>query len=158
MVNAIAVLQGAAAAVFGYVSFHQCGPNDSTAIFANLTGVPPGKHGLHVHQYGDLTNGCDSLGGHYNPFNHTHGGPTDKIRHVGDFGNVEVGEDGTAIFKLNMENVNLLGPHSIIGRGVVLHSGEDDLGQGDSPDSKTTGNAGTRLACGVIGFPSETTN
>ena len=57
MVNAIAVLQGAAAAVFGYVSFQQCGPNDSTAIFANLTGVPPGKHGLHVHQYGDLTNG-----------------------------------------------------------------------------------------------------
>ena len=57
MVNAIAVLQGAAAAVFGYVSFHQCGPNDSTAIFANLTGVPAGKHGLHIHQYGDLSNG-----------------------------------------------------------------------------------------------------
>ncbi|KAI8138546.1 Copper/Zinc superoxide dismutase [Fennellomyces sp. T-0311] len=153
MVNAIAVLQGAAAAVFGYVSFHQCAPGETTTILANLTGVPAGKHGLHVHQFGDLSNGCDSLGGHYNPFNKTHGGPDDEIRHVGDFGNVEVDESGNAIFRLNMDNVNLIGPHSILGRGVVLHAGEDDLGRGDSPDSKTTGNAGARLACGVIGFP-----
>ncbi|KAL1930194.1 hypothetical protein VTP01DRAFT_1348 [Rhizomucor pusillus] len=152
MVNAFAVLQSATAAILGYVSITQL-PGDcgKAVIHANLTGVSPGRHGFHIHQYGDLSNGCDSLGGHYNPFNRTHGAPTDQNRHVGDFGNIEVGEDGTANFTLTLDKVYLEGPYSVLGRGIVLHNGTDDLGKGGNPTSLENGNAGSRLACGVLG-------
>ena len=58
--------------------------------------MTPGLHGFHIHQYGNLTQGCTTAGPHYNPFNMEHGGPDMEIRHVGDLGNVEAKEDGTA--------------------------------------------------------------
>jgi Cu-Zn family superoxide dismutase len=138
--------------VTGTITFTQNSLHEGTNIYANISGLATGtKHGLHIHQYGDLTNGCTSFGAHYNPFNKTHGSPFSKVRHVGDFGNIEQDTQGNAILNYTLPSVQLGGPFSVIGRGVVLHAGEDDLGLGDSPLSNTTGNAGDRLACAVIG-------
>ncbi|KAG2215985.1 hypothetical protein INT46_007045 [Mucor plumbeus] len=150
--NAIAYITGSNPVITGSVTFTQTGPRGETQIFANITGLTEGKHGLHVHELGDLSNGCTSLGAHYNPFNHTHGGTEGENRHAGDFGNIIANADGTATLNLTIDTVHLGGPFSVIGRGIVLHSGEDDLGLGGSPLSNTTGNSGDRWACGVIGY------
>ena len=56
---------------------------------ATIWGLVKGFHGFHIHQYGNLENGCTSAGGHYNPFGKKHGGPEMQERHVGDMGNIE---------------------------------------------------------------------
>lgn len=81
-----------------------------------------------------------------------HGHPNDSVRHVGDLGNVRFGEQGTANIDFVDSQIALRGPHSIIGRAVVLHEKADDFGRSDHPDSRKTGNAGGRVACGVIGI------
>ncbi len=90
--------------------------------------------------------------GHFNPFGKTHGAPEDVERHVGDFGNIVANEQGIAALTFTDKVASLFGAHSIIGRTVVCHEKEDDLGRGGHEQSKTTGNAGGRLACGVIGI------
>lgn len=93
-----------------------------------------------------------TAGGHYNPQGKTHGGPTDDVRHVGDLGNVSVDTDGTCKYEIQDKLIMLYGETTVIGRSVVVHANEDDLGKGGHADSLTTGNAGARLACGVIGL------
>ncbi|CAJ0903623.1 8637_t:CDS:2, partial [Entrophospora sp. SA101] len=73
-----------------------------------------------------------------------------KNRHVGDLGNVLVGPDGTVKDSFSDELIKLIGERSVIGRTVVVHADPDDLGKGGVELSLTTGNAGARLACGVI--------
>ncbi|KAI9486514.1 MAG: superoxide dismutase [Benjaminiella poitrasii] len=153
-IKAIAFLNNTSAGVIGSVTFTQLSHDSPTEVFANISGLPQGDHGLHVHQYGDLSNGCTSFGAHYNPFNKTHGSPTDKNRHVGDFGNIVADANGHATLNLTIPTLRLNGPYSIIGRGIVVHTGKDDLGLGGTPLSNTTGNAGDRLACAVIGYAS----
>jgi len=121
-------------------------------IKGEISGLAPGDHGFHVHEFGDNTNGCTSAGPHFNPFGKTHGAPTDEERHVGDLGNVTAGADGVAAVNITDKLLNLAGLNSIIGRTMVVHEGVDDLGRGGVELSKTTGNAGGRLACGVIGI------
>mgnify|MGYP002633445028 FL=1 len=75
-----------------------------------------------------------------------------EVRHVGDLGNVTAGEDGVAVYEIEDKHVMLTGETSVIGRSFVVHAGVDDLGEGGHELSKTTGNAGGRLACGVIGL------
>ena len=113
--------------------------------------MKPGLHGFHIHQFGNLKEGCKTAGPHYNPFGTEHGGPDDEIRHVGDLGNVVAGEDGTGKYSRRDQQVTLFGDYSVLGRSFVLHADEDDLGRGGHELSKTTGNAGARIACGVIG-------
>ena len=116
-------------------------------IEAKLTGLPPNsKHAIHIHQYGDLTSkDGKSAGDHYNPMHHPHALPDKKERHAGDFGNLETDENGNADFKLTVDNISLAGRmNPIIGRGIVVHAKADD-------GSQPTGNAGDRLAVGVIG-------
>jgi Cu-Zn family superoxide dismutase len=82
----------------------------------------------------------------------THGAPADKLRMAGDLGNVVADEAGTAAVKIVDSQVQLFGPHSVIGRSLVLYAGEDDQGRGGHENSLTTGNAGPRMASGVIGL------
>ena len=72
--------------------------------------------------------------------------------HVGDLGNVVAGTDGVADFTIIAKRVDLVGEQSVIGRAVVIHSDKDDLGKGGDEESLKTGNAGDRLACGVITY------
>lgn len=107
---------------------------------------------MHIHQFGDNTNGCTSAGPHFNPFSKTHGAPEDDNRHVGDLGNITTDASGVAKGSKKDLLVKLLGANSVVGRSVVVHSGTDDLGKGGNEESLKTGNAGTRPACGVIGL------
>lgn len=116
--------------------------------------MAPGKHGFHVHEFGDNTNGCMSAGPHFNPNKKEHGAPDAAIRHVGDLGNIVADESGKAKVNINDSLISLTGPNSILGRTVVVHADVDDLGLGGHELSKTTGNAGGRIGCGVIGFSS----
>jgi Cu-Zn family superoxide dismutase len=116
-------------------------------VSAKITGLNPNsKHAIHIHQYGDLTSkDGKSAGDHYNPMGHPHALPDKEIRHAGDFGNLEADASGNATLELTVDNLSLAGRLSpIIGRTVVVHAKPDD-------GSQPTGNAGDRIAVGVIG-------
>jgi len=119
-----------------------------TMIVGKITGLEPGAHGFHIHEFGDLSDGCKSAGGHYNPDGVDHGDLDEG--HVGDLGNITANEDGVASFSIVAERVDLTGERSVVGRAIVVHSDVDDLGKGGDEESLKTGNAGDRLACGVI--------
>lgn len=123
-----------------------------TRIYGTISGLKPGHHAFHIHEAGDLTNGCQSACAHYNPFGKKHGGPNDKDRHVGDLGNIMANNKGIALIDITDNLVKLRGKYSVIGRSCIIHNDEDDLGKGGFPDSLTTGHAGGRLVCGVIGY------
>ena len=118
-------------------------------IEGTLDGLSPGLHGLAIHETGDTSEGCVSLGGHYNPKGARHGSPDNsrEERHYGDLGNIMAGEDGRARFRLVDKVVEVW---EVIGRSVVVSAGQDDLGLGSSLSSQTDGNCGPGLACGVI--------
>lgn len=82
----------------------------------------------------------------------THGAPNASNRHVGDLGNIDANAEGVAYVNITDNLIALSGETNIIGRAVVVHAGEDDLGLGENEDSLVTGNAGGRVACGVIGI------
>ncbi|KAL1509356.1 hypothetical protein ABEB36_004110 [Hypothenemus hampei] len=149
MVRAVAVLKSET--VNGTVYFSQEG-SSPVQVSGQLSGLKKGLHGFHIHEFGDNTNGCMSAGPHFNPNEQDHGGPNDDARHVGDLGNVEANAEGLAKFNIIDQHISLSGPNSIIGRTVVVHADPDDLGKGGHELSKTTGNAGGRLACAVIGL------
>nr|KAF6437172.1 copper chaperone for superoxide dismutase [Molossus molossus] len=116
-------------------------------IEGTIDGLEPGPHGLHVHQFGDLTSNCNSCGDHFNPDGTSHGGPQDSERHRGDLGNVHADASGRATFRIEDEQLKVW---DVIGRSLVIDEGEDDLGRGSHPLSRITGNSGKRLACGII--------
>mgnify|MGYP000933053082 FL=1 len=150
--NAISILYpDGGSGVTGVVSFSQDTPTSKTNIIAHVRGLKPNSlHGFHIHEYGDLTEGCKSAGPHFNPHGKEHGGPLDKERHVGDLGNLKTDDKGVAYAAMTDELISLFGENSVIGRSVVVHADQDDLGRGNYPDSKTTGHSGARIACGVI--------
>ncbi|CAG9860717.1 unnamed protein product [Phyllotreta striolata] len=116
-----------------------------------VQGLAPGLHGFHVHDLGNIVGGCTATSGHFNPHKKTHGAPEDSIRHVGDLGNIVADQSGVAKIDIVDNVIALNGQNGIIGRGVVVHEKADDLGKGGNKDSLITGNAGGRVACGVIG-------
>lgn len=117
-----------------------------------VTGLSKGLHGFHVHEFGDNTNGCMSSGPHFNPHKKEHGAPCDENRHLGDLGNLTASGDGPTAVEICDNKITLFGENSIIGRTVVVHADPDDLGKGGHELSKSTGNAGARIGCGVIGI------
>ncbi|XP_067675978.1 superoxide dismutase [Cu-Zn]-like isoform X1 [Haliotis asinina] len=190
-INAVCVLMGA---VQGTIYFSQANPDGSVTVTGTITGLTEGSHGFHVHEFGDTTNGCFSVGSHYNPFGVTHGAPEDENRHAGDLSNIVANADVVAAVRIEDSVISLRGENSIIGRslsevvpsdvrqthltsGTILvggssHGGltstripwdaghrdmlvsgrKDDLGRGGNEGSLKTGNAGSALACCVIGI------
>ncbi|KAK4137098.1 Cu/Zn superoxide dismutase [Trichocladium antarcticum] len=152
MVKAVAVVRGDSK-VSGSVIFEQENESAPTTVTWDITGHDANaKRGMHIHTFGDNTNGCTSAGPHFNPHNKTHGAPTDANRHVGDLGNIETDAQGNSKGSVSDKHIKLIGPESVIGRTVVVHAGTDDLGKGGNEESLKTGNAGPRPACGVIGI------
>ncbi|XP_012277838.1 superoxide dismutase [Cu-Zn], chloroplastic isoform X3 [Orussus abietinus] len=137
--------------VTGEIKFIQSKKNGPVNVVGTIRGLAEGQHGFHVHEKGDLRDGCTSAGAHFNPKNQSHGAPEDEVRHVGDLGNVIANSDGVANVNITDNIISLCGPHNILGRALVVHSQVDDLGKGNHTLSLTTGNAGSRVACGVIG-------
>lgn len=141
----------------GTIELTQESTESNVSIKINLSGFNktdnPTKHGFHVHAEASLGNKCSDAKGHLNLDTTVHGGPTDpqNRRHTGDLGNVEVGTDGN-IKDLVISDwlIALSGDTSVIGKPIVIHEGEDDLGKGSEPDSNTTGHAGGRLGCCLI--------
>jgi len=110
-------------------------------------------HGFHIHEAGDLSDNCMSACSHFNPYNKNHGGPDSKERHVGDLGNIIFNSKGECKMTMEDNQVKLRGiKANVIGRSIVIHSKEDDLGLGKNEDSLKTGNAGSRITCAVIGY------
>lgn len=115
-------------------------------VVVDLKGLTPGKHGFHIHEFGDCSSvDGTSAGGHYNPMSMQHGAPMDHMRHMGDMGNIEANANGIVHMEYVDRSMVLNGEGSIIGRSVVVHANEDDL------KTQPTGNAGARIGCGVIG-------
>src|SRR5262245_31858201 len=121
---------------------------DGVQIHAELTGLAGGKHGFHVHEFGDCSAAdASSAGAHFNPTSQPHAGPDATARHEGDMGNVEADSSGNAKLDYVDHQISLAsGDKSVIGRSVVVHTKADDL------KTQPTGDSGARVACGVIGW------
>jgi Cu-Zn family superoxide dismutase len=143
--KAIAVLHPTAGNnVTGLVTFTKSG--DEVKVVADVAGLTPGKHGFHIHEFGDCSSSDgSSAGGHFNPTHKQHGAPDASDRHAGDLGNIEADASGKAHLEWSDKVMKLSGADSIVGRAVIVHEKVDDL------KTQPTGNAGGRLACGVIG-------
>lgn len=144
--KAIAVLQPTKGnAVRGTVTYEAV--ENGVRVVADITGLTPGKHGFHIHEFGDCSaDDASSAGGHFNPASSSHGAPTADQRHEGDMGNIEADKDGHAALDYVDHAMSLSGERSILGHAVIVHEKEDDL------KTQPTGNAGARVACGVIGI------
>ena len=142
--------------VKGTVRFTEEPSKSRIRIDIDLVGLKTsGLHGFHVHEYGDMSDSCESMCAHFNPYNKTHGCPGMKDRHVGDLGNIKTNAKGEAKYTFYDDMISLHGTKTnIIGRGLIIHADEDDCGQGGQPDSLITGHAGKRIACAVIGYAS----
>uniref|UniRef100_A0A4W3I900 Superoxide dismutase copper/zinc binding domain-containing protein n=1 Tax=Callorhinchus milii TaxID=7868 RepID=A0A4W3I900_CALMI len=131
--------------IIGYILFKQDEAKNKVKGFFSLDGFPKvtSVHAIHIHQFGDLTYGCKSTSKHFNPYNVKH------PNHPGDFPNLET-KHGKIRELLHNLRVTMYGPDSILGLGIVLHEGKDDLGKGGNPESLIHGNSGKALACCTI--------
>jgi len=143
--EAVAVL--ATGKIEGVVVFTQA--DDHVRIKIDITkGLGKNHlHGFHIHETGDLREGCKSCCAHYNPKETSHGGLHDG--HAGDLGNIKSDENGKCKISLKTDKFRV---GDILGRSIIIHEDEDDLGLGEFEDSKTTGHSGSRIACSVIGI------
>ena len=129
--------------VQGIVTFTQV--SEGVQIVAEVKGLTPGLHGFHIHEHGDCSSpDASSAGGHFNPSHAKHGAPDGKERHAGDLGNIVADKSGVAHYSRIDKMIRLDGPDSIIGKSVIVHVNPDDF------RTQPTGNAGGRVACGVI--------
>lgn len=128
----------------GVIHFTAMG--DEVEVKGEIMGLTPGEHAFHVHEFGDCSSDDGmSAGGHFNPDKKMHGGPHGTERHVGDLGNIKADGTGKVTITMTDKVISLNGAHSIIGRSIIIHEKADDL------KTQPTGNAGGRVACGVIG-------
>lgn len=119
--------------------------NGTVRVEGRLSGLKPGRHGIHIHENGDCSApDASSAGGHFNPTGQPHGSPQSTQRHVGDLGNLEAGADSSAIVSLTDSLITLSGSNSIVGKAIVVHADADDL------TTDPSGNSGLRVTCGVI--------
>ena len=126
--------------VKGDIEFKQT--EKGVQVMVNFSGVAPGAHGFHIHEKGDCSAAdFTSAGGHFNPDGHAHGALNAPNSHAGDLGNLDVAKNGKAKKEIILDGAHL---HDFIGKAVILHDKADDY------STQPTGNAGGRIACGVI--------
>lgn len=134
-----------ASSISGTVQFEET--EQGVKIIAEIKNAPVGKHGFHIHEKGDCSDKGNAAGSHFNPDKVSHGDVTKDGKehaHAGDFGNIEIGENGEGKLEKTLPHLTLdLDHYGVLGRSVILHEKEDDFGQ-------PTGNAGGRIACGII--------
>ena len=130
--------------VHGTVKFTQVGTR--VRIDAEIAALTPGLHGMHIHDKGDCsTPDATSAGPHFNPAAKKHGAPDSLERHAGDLGNLKADEYGKATLSMMVDGISVgKGVDGVIGRGLIVHAGGDDL------KTDPTGNSGDRIGCGVI--------
>lgn len=119
--------------------------DDGLRVVVRVVDAPPGDHGVHIHEVGNCTApDASSAGEHYNPDSHEHGRPP-ATRHLGDFGNLTVADDGTGTLEIVVPGASLDADssHSFLGRAIIVHAQPDD-------GSQPSGNSGARIGCGVI--------
>jgi Cu-Zn family superoxide dismutase len=130
---------------FGEATFEQVGGKVRVIVF--VQGLKPGQdHGLHIHEAGDCSSGDGmSAKGHFNPHGKPHGHPSSGNRHAGDLPSLKANKAGRANVQVDVDGITVgPGPASIVGRGLIVHADPDDY------KTQPTGNAGARIACGVI--------
>lgn len=142
---AAATLTDAQGNQVGTATFTQDG-DQTTAVYEVAYPGATGMHGIHVHETGECTPpDFTTAGGHFNPAGADHAAPGTEPRHAGDFGNIDLGDAGNGRLELTTGLITVAaGPSSVVGKAVILHAGEDD------GTTQPTGNAGARLACGVV--------
>jgi Cu-Zn family superoxide dismutase len=138
----------------GTVVFTEERRTHKVKIDIKLTGLNKNAlHGFHVHEAGDLSEKCESMCAHFNPYKKTHGKPGMRARHVGDLGNLQTDMNGAVNYTIKDDLIKLRGEKAnIIGRGLIIHADEDDCGHGQNEASLINGNAGKRIACAIIGY------
>ena len=130
---------------FGEATFEQVGDKVHVVVF--VQGLKPGQeHGLHIHEVGDCSSGDGmSTKGHFNPHGKPHGNPGGAEHHAGDLPALKANKAGRGNVQVDVSGITVTpGPASIIGRGLIVHADPDDY------KTQPTGNAGARIACGVI--------
>lgn len=159
--------QAAENPVTGTITLTQQTATSAVVYSGEVNGLSEGLHGFHTHASGTITDSCDGANGHFNPLDKQHAGPDIDFadRHAGAHGNIQADAEGLAKVDKTVDGVSLADPDGstyIIGRAIVVHAGEDDLGlggafleDGTTPDETKTsslanGNAGARVACCVI--------
>lgn len=129
--------------VTGTITFTKV--SDGVKVEADISGLTKGKHAIHIHEFGDCSApDGSSAGGHFNPAAKQHGAPDAGERHAGDMGNLQADDSGNSRLEYIDHTMTLDGENSIIGKSVIIHENEDDF------TTQPTGNAGGRIACGVI--------
>jgi Cu-Zn family superoxide dismutase len=153
-IAAIAVFDGRK--IKGTVQFMEEENGRRVRIDVDLIGLKKNhRHGFHIHESGDITQGCESMCAHFNPYGKKHGDINSRERHVGDLGNLETDAHGHVKCTFIDSMIRLRGYRAnILGRGLIIHADEDDGGHGDNAASLINGNAGKRIACAVIGLRS----
>ena len=154
--QAIAVFDGEK--IKGTVTFTEERLGKKVKIDIKVSGLNKNAlHGFHIHEAGDMSEKCESMCAHFNPYKKTHGKPGMRERHVGDLGNLQTDSNGAAIYTMKDDLIKLRGEKAnIIGRGLIIHADEDDCGHGQNAASLVNGNAGKRIACAIIGYSKTT--
>ena len=132
------------AAVSGNVRFTPDEGESRMKVEVSIEGLNPGMHGFHIHSEPDCGNAGKAAGRHFNPYDVHHGSPDSERQHVGDLGNITADQDGKVETTITTDQLAFTGPNNILHRAVVVHADKDDL------RSQPSGDAGDRVACGVI--------
>ena len=148
-------MNAAAPGISGIVNFIESSEASDIEISIKVSGFAPNSiHGVHIHTLPVPANqNCTAAGGHFNPFNATHGAPgrDSKTRHVGDLGNVTADATGLVSVTLKDSLVSLYGLNNVTGLAFMFHQNPDDGGMGPvNSTTLATGNAGARMGCGNI--------
>jgi len=121
---------------------------DKVTLSLSIQNLPPGVHAVHIHEHGDCSaEDGSSAGGHWNPMGHDHGKWNQTPFHMGDLGNVTADEYGNGALSIttSLWTIGTGQADDIVGKSIIVHASADDY------VTQPTGNAGGRIACGVIG-------